>query len=37
MLDALRRSHESVVTEEGILDYEESRKQVESDLERQSP
>ena len=36
MLDALRRSHESVVTEEGLLNYEESRKQLETDLERQS-
>lgn len=37
MLDALRRSHESVVTEEGLLNYEETRKQLESDLERQAP
>jgi hypothetical protein len=37
MLDALRRSHADVVTEDRLLDYEETRKSVEADLDRQSP
>jgi hypothetical protein len=35
MLDALRRSHADVVTEERLLNYEETREQVEASL-RQS-
>jgi len=37
MLDALRRSHADVVTEDRLLDFEETRKSVEADLDRQSP
>jgi hypothetical protein len=37
MLDALRKSHECVVTEDRLLDYEETRKQVEAGLDRQPP
>lgn len=36
MLGHLLRSHESAVTEEKLLDYEQTRAQVETDLERQS-
>jgi hypothetical protein len=36
MLDALRRAHADTITEDRLLDYEETRKQVEADLDRQS-
>ena len=37
MLDSLLRSHESAVTEDRLLDYEQTHKAVEADLDRQAP